>query len=1822
MSRKDFRQKRMRSLAFAALAATAIGALATRNAAAQAPAPELKPLGSHTATVTSIIHTPSGKYIATGSADQTIKVWDAGTGQELRILQGHTGPVLCVAASPDSRFFVSGAGDNTLRIWDAPQPDPLQVFEGHTAPVRAVAVSLDGQRFVTAGDDKLGRIWRLEDGKLMVALDGLTAPVHKAAYRNDNNQTALGDVEGVIRVYNTVDGKPEGVLGAHVGAVTGLMFHPNNQQLVTAGADGLVKVWRLPIPAPRFLADNKGPIRAVAITTDNQQALAADEGGVRVFSPNNGQPLRMLEGFTGPALSVAVSPNNALAAAGGAAGRIKFWNLGDGADRQYLQGHDGAVEAIAFHPDNQRFASAGDDGLIRLWRLPQPPTPLAGHAADVLAAAYSSNLQLAATGSADKTVRLWNPTNGQAIRQLTGHAQTLTALSFRNDAALLASGDAAGELRLWNANDGSPQGVLGAHGAAITATAIHPSGNMLATTGEDGLLKLWNLPLAAAKPLPGHNAPVTATAVTEDGAYSVTGGAEGVVRLFDNAAGNLVLQLPGHQGPVTTLAVSRGRIASGNDQGAITLWRFPLTAEGKLQPQLPADGSGGPFKLLGHAGKVNDLGFNDQREMLVSAGADGTVRTWNLAAKRETLPSDAKTASLSVASDDGKLIAVATKVNERPAILLRETASGKVVAELLGHTADIRTIAFSRDGARLISGAADKTARLWDLADAKFPQLAQFDSPAEVTAVALSDDGSQVFVGGADNAIRRWSAAGQEAAALAGHTGAVTGLVARGGLLFSASQDATVRVWNAQTGAAARTISHGAAVIALAVSGDGAKIASAGSDNSVKLWNAADGAAVATLPGQPSPALRLAMNVNGSRLVSTAADGLRTWDAAGRLREFTAAAEPVLVGANLAPHVAANMPAEEWTISAAADGSLRWIEPSAGLVLTGHDGAVNSVAVSLDGKLLLTGGADKIARLWSADTGEAITTLAGPAAEVTSVAASPASHQFAAATADGKLYQWTLPAALPKEPLQPERVISHAAPLRDVAFGDAGRLLTACGDDGLVRVYDSSTGYELERFSGHQGVVPSLTAARTARILLSGGADNTARVWTMSLVRTIVADKGKTHEVAFTPDGAQIVTAGDDMVIKFWNAEGKELRRIPAGKAPLVRLAMKNDSTQLAALDGEGRATVWKTEDGAVQFTLESPAAAQAAPAPAQPAAAPPPTPARGGIAFTADGQKLLVAHGNRLRLVAAATGLVLQQFEEPQPIAAAAAGPDNIHLVIGLPGANNNATVERFALERTIAAHEGPVHSLAISPDGAALLSGGADKTIRLWKWDDGAAIRQYAGSQGPVSSVAFSQDGAKVIAGGDDGKVRLWPVAADPANAPVAPQSAYMNSSPVRGVCSSADNTKLAACGDDGVLRVWDLASGKELERFVGHDGAALALAFSTDGATLVSGGADKSARAWSLSGQRVIVADDKSVEDLALMAGGAHAVTAGASVKRWNLGDGQLLREFPAGEARYRALAVRTDETQLAASDAGGKLSIWNPNDGLQILQFKTASPIHGLGYSPDNLRLIAMCEDQHIRFYNPLDGLSIHEIASEKPVHAAVFTRDARRAISVGDDGARLWAFVSPDAVRVLGGHGAPVYAAAVSPDGRWIVSASGDQTLRIWDAATGAQVKQMNGHVGAVYSAAFSADGALVVSCGADKSVRLWDVLSGRQLKQIPASDASLYSVAFHPDGRRVAAAGLDKKIRLYDVITGELQTTLSDHNDYVNRVAYNGRGDRLLSVGYGGNLVLRDAAGQPLYQAQLHRVSNFADLSPDGARLVVSVGNGDVFTLETPSNTR
>ncbi|QDU96637.1 WD40 repeat domain-containing protein [Lignipirellula cremea] len=2380
-------------------------------------------LPGHGAGVNAVIYSPDGRYLLSGSADQTIKIRNAATGDELRTLRGHTAQVLTLATDPAGRQLVSGSADNTLRLWDIPQAEPFYSAVASPGPLVQLAIDPLGEKVLVVGEDRLPHLLNLADGALLESLQGHDAALTGAAFRGDNQQFVTADAAGRLLFWRAFDNAQRGRIDAHRGAVVGVAYHPSNQQLITAGADGLLKTWQLPLVDPRVLPEAPGPVRCAEVTANGQLLVTAGNGHARVYTVATGALARELATDVGNSLSLALSGDSLLAAAGDEQGRVKFWAINDGADRAQLEAHVGSVLATAFHPDNQRIATASDDGVIRLWSLPQPRLPLAGHTAAVLSTAVSPNGTYGATASADHSVRLWTPSTGAALRTLAGHASPVTSTAFKADSTQFATTDDSGVLRLWNPADGVEQAVWGAHPTAANSAAFHPAGDRLATAGADGTIKVWRLPAVAPRTLAGHTSPVADVAVSADGAVVLSGGEDKTVRLFNGATGAALrtlagqgeavsslalsadatlaasgsvdgviqlwnaadgadrLQLRGHTGPVLGLAMSpqgdllasagadqsvrlwrlpvaptmlaghtapvsevvattsgelvatgsadkgvrlwnhadgtaagtgavhQGAVAalaagmlpaageakameilaSGDDQGELQLWdvagkgslgsalahvggltgltftptgdrlistgadgslkwwRLPLQSpttwpattgeitavvtaadgsfalvgsadksvrlfdlQAEAAPVVLAAGNGPvtslalrrdktlaaigdaegvvrfvdpaappaaadsvpPPALAGHAGPVLGAAFNATGDRLATASADGVVRVWSIPQPSQVYAGDATSTRMTV-SRDGKFSAAAAVVNNRPAVVIRNTTTGQVIQQLFGHDGAVLGLAFSENGLRLATGSADQTARVWDLADPKFPEIQRVSHGAAVAAVALSPDGQQLFSGGADNAIKQWAVAdGAEVRTLAGHTGALTAMCAVGDLLVSGAADSTARTWKLSTGAAIGTLAQGAAVTSVAASPDAQLVAVGGAGKTIKLWKAVGGAAAGELTGHAGPIASLTFSAEGGRLVSSSTDGVRLWSTSGLLEDFLPLAEPAPVGAGFGA-TAANLPPR--LLIGAADNSLRAADSALVQAFAGHDGAVNAIAFSPDGALLLTAGADKTLRIWPLAAGGQPRSLAGHTDAATAIAIDPtgktaasasndktvrlwnladgaqiASYPFdapvrslafspggarlaatsddaqlrvldlpagrelqrvtlgampllsvafagedrivaggadkltyavplqvervvaaaetgvlqlaasadgqrlatldstgtmsfwnangerlaapllvkglvdaalrpdglqwagadatgkvlfgdltslpatapaapaalpapvvietgspvhrvayngagsklaAATTAGGRVYdptthglletapttgpmatiafgaageqllygeanqgairplnlvrllaghtdaatavaftgdgalllsasadktvrlwrretgepvpltfagptgalhdvavsigsadspaqvvaggeegkafRWVLPAALPAAAatLQPTAVYDHGGPLRSVALSADAARLVAAGDDKIVRLWDTASGAELERWTSHTAAVQGVAMTPDGGVVVSGGADNGVQVASVSAIglRSLAATMAT--QLAYLPTGELAAACGDGKV-RVWDAEEKESVLDAGVTGPLVGLALlpalaPEGFAQAAALDSQGGIHVWNLKSGEQMLLIKGPA-------PATPAVADAVTPR--GLTWSADRLRLAAAgFDGKLRVYEATTGMLLETFSPPEkaPFVTASFLPDSRTLLVGGAAEAGNAAVLHVSALGTIAAHEGAVNSLAFTPDGASLVSGGADQMVRLWNTADGVLKRSFQGAEKAITDVAVSADGKSLAAASEDQSLRIWSVApvavepavpADPADPAVAadPLAVFTGESATRSVSFSADGLRLASSADDGVVRVWDLASGKELERFAGHEGAVHAVDFGADSKTLVSAGEDLTARIWTIAAVRAVAASAGPLRSLGIAAAGAQAATIGSEpeVRLWNLADGALVRSYPAGESPLTAVAVRADNAQLVASDETDKVFLWNLADAVVTTSFQAPSAVRDLQYSPDNLKIAALGGDDRIRFLNPADGETLFELESPAPLAACRFTADSRRLATVGSDGAaRLWAYASPDPVRQFNGHGNGVYGVAWSPNREQIASASGDQTIRLWNPLTGQQQLSLTGHQGAVYAVAYSPDGALLVSCGADKTIRLWDVLGGRQLKSIDVGEAAAYSVQFHPDGKRVVAGGLDKQVHLYDAFTGQLLSSIPGHEDYIYRVTFNKAGTRVLTCGYGGSVAVWNVAnGAKAFSARPCRSASYVEYSPDGEKAAVASGDGAVYLLEIPAAAR
>ena len=1767
----------------AALTAPLLVLLPLVTASAQPPAA----LEGHSAAVSAAAYSPDGKLIVTGSFDRSLMVWDATTGTGLRTLTGHASQVLSVAIRPDGRQIASGSRDNSIKLWDLYIPTPLQTLAGHSAPLGAVLTALDGAWIATAGDDKLVKMWA-PDGKPLRDLAGHEAAIRRLAVNKDNSLLASGDAEGWVRLWNPADGTAAGTLGADATPIVAVAFHPATATLLTAAENGSVKLWQLPVAAPLALPPHAEAVTAVAMSPDGKLLVTGGAEGAVQLLGQDGKPVRALEGQPGPVSAIALHAPTGLVAGASSEGVVQLWNAADGADRGQLVGHAGAVRAVDINAKGDSVATAGADGSVRIWRLPAAPTAVPDHPMPVLAIAVSPDGKLLATGSADKTVKLFNASDKALAKTLEGGAE-IYATAFRADGAQLAAVDKLGMLRLWDVAQGTPQGEFSGHVGAATGVVYLPDGKTLVTAGEDGVLRWWN-PTPAVRALPQAAAAVNRVVATPDGAQLVVGAEDGKLQVFTTASGAVARALEGHAGPVTSLAAGGAIAVSGNPTGDIRLWTL---ATGAALPSLAADGP------------VLDVAVDAAGAQIATAGEDGAIRIWKLPTASKPLPGSALPVQVTAFSNDGSLVASAGAVGGKPTVIVRD-AAGAVKATIAAHPAAVTSLAFSADNTKLASGSGDKIARLWNLADVNEPLL-QVELDAAVTAVALSADAKQLLAGGANGTLKQFNVAdGAEIRALSGHQGAVSAMIVRGTTLISGSADKSVRLWNLSNGAAIRAVDHGAAVSALGASANGQLIATGGADKLVKLWNSANGMPLPVLSGHADAVRSLAVSSDGTRVLSVASDGARLWDASGTLRERLSLGD-ALQSATF-----------NKDLVVAIDGKhvLHTAAPSLVRLIAGHDGAVNGVAFSVDGKTLASCGADKTVRLWSLADGKQLATLAGATGPQADVTFSKDGRLLAAAGADKTVRIWPVPAQPSAQPVAPGHSLAVDEAVTSIAFSaDGSRIVAGLSvPDGAapaaasqlptIASFDLPSGLPCQRLSGHADSVADVVFLPDNATVVSASRDKSVKIRALAVGRVVAAAEGKINDLSLSTDGTQLATAGADKKVKLWNtADGSMLHEAATGEATPTSVSLRGDKTQMAIAVSDNRLLLWPvTAQGlgqATTVTVGSPVSR---------------------LRHSANGVKLAAAGADkRIRIYDAATGEELESVGTAEPMVGLSFTDEDMSVVAG---GGKTAAIQPLSLLRRIEGHEGAVTAVRFLPDGASVVSGGVDKTVRQWTLADGKQTRTFNGSAAAVTSLSISTNGATLLATGAEKIARTWSLAATTPT--VEPAAALEHPDVLNGAAIDDAGARMATACADGVIRVWDLASGRQLQRFAEHEGATTSVALSADGTKVLSGGADKTARLAIVAAQRVFVAGEKAADAAFLPDGTIATVGDAMQVKLWD-GEGKAVRQLAGAKAELTRLAVRGDGMQVAGADIEGRLLLWNAADGALQQTIETKAPINDLAFSANLARIATAGADKVLRVFDTVEGRLMQEQSAAEPLTTVTFAHGDRELISgAADNSVAVWASASIDPVGELTGHTGPVTSLAYSADGASLASAGADGTARTWNMETKQAVRTFSGHAGPVYAVRLTADGQQLITGGADGTSRLWNVANGAVIRQMAtdaaegATPAALLDVAISPNGQQAAGSASDGVIRVWNLANGQAAQSIPLGLDSAYRLEYLPNG-QLVAAGHAGNLtVWNPANAAQVHAAKVPSVAYSAALSPIDKRIAVPCADGKLHFLTLP----
>jgi WD40 repeat protein len=609
--------------------------------------------------------------------------------------------------------------------------------------------------------------------------------------------------------------------------------------------------------------------------------------------------------------------------------------------------------------------------------------------------------------------------------------------------------------------------------------------------------------------------------------------------------------------------------------------------------------------LHGHVDGVRAVVFSPDRARVASAGADGTVRVWEVVSGQE---------KFCLRGHDGPVEAVAFSADGRRlagggadgTVRVWDAVSGEKVASWQGHATGVTGLAFDPTGRRLAStGRAEPShgeLKLWDPIKGEILAGKTWEINI-LAAVAFSHDGQRVATAGHDGSVVVWNAATLEPMdSLKGQIKrnirwtsvafSADGRVAAGGRVATGSPVGLVQVWDttarpkaavAEPTAQEFFTPTQAAVSAVAFSGpDGRLIVAATADNTIQGWFTRSGMPAFTLRGHRRAVTSVAFSPDGKCLASGSLDRtVRLWDITRRDDDLT------LRPANEGVTSIAFSPDGTRLASATRDRAVKVLEVSTGKTiarLVSLPDVVNGLAFDPDGGRLASAGNDGVVRLWEVSGGGERLRLGGHHGPVHAVAFSPEGGLLAAAGDDGVVRVWEVSGGGERFCLR-----GHEGPVFAVAFSPDGSRLASVGADGVARVWDAASGKTLLVLGDHGEPVYAVAFSSDGSSLASAGRDEIIRLWdpaTGLLLRILHGHSGTVRGVAYGP-GGRLASAGDDMVIRLWDGAGRELLALRGHTEAVRAVTFSRDGHSLASASDDRTIKVW---DGTPVEGVSSPA--------------------------------------------------------------------------------------------------------------------------------------------------------------------------------------------------------------------------------------------------------------------------------------------------------------------------------------------------------------------------------------------------------------------------------------------------------------------------------------------------------------------------------------------------------------------------------------------------------------------------------------------------------
>lgn len=552
-----------------------------------------------------------------------------------------------------------------------------------------------------------------------------------------------------------------------------------------------------------------------------------------------------------------------------------------------------------------------------------------------------------------------------------------------------------------------------------------------------------------------------------------------------------------------------------------------------------------------------------------------------------------------------------------------------------------------------------------------------------------------------------------------------------------------------------------------------------------------------------------------------------------------------------------------------------------------------------------------------------------------------------------------------------------------------------------------------------------------------------------------------------------------------------------------------------------------------------------------------------------------------------------------------------------------------------TLRGHTQGIENLAFSPDNMFLASSSSDATIKIWNVTNGKELQTLTGHTGFISALAFSRQTVELVSGEVLGLLKVWKW-----NSTYWEEKRSLNAhnGGIMYIHYSFDGTLAVTSGlEDKTIRIWNTTSWKEIDTFTGHTTTVLETKFSPDSTKLASATENSDIWLWDLSsgtptslpGHTILYAKqnwggsiDFSPNGMILASGGRDGL-----IKLWNVTTGEPLETLFEHNDIIGRVIFSPDGTLLASCSYDSTIKVWNLARGAKIkILSEHDGTVTSVEFSPDGSSLASASDDKTIIIWNTTSGTDLLTLENHTDgVNSVSFSPDGSILASASNDNTiNLWNVTDGRVLQVLSNHTDWISSVDISPNGMKLASGASDATVKLWNISNGVVLQTWYRHISDVTSVVFSPDGTKLATSSADDNIRLWDVetISDESLLVLTDHTDDVSSVAFSPLGNVLASASYDKTIILWDVTSGEIIEKFSSIGR-VQTVQFSPDGRLLASGTTDGIIQLWNVTnGEMIKSFYLHRVSiRSIAFSPSGYIMVSgdthsSIEFWDVF--ETP----